>query len=76
LTLIYALLVGELALAVAVVFVRTWRAGDRKAIVALGAALFSLILVVMVALRDQAGWLSLYSGRYRLQRLLLGPRSS
>jgi hypothetical protein len=54
LSLIYALLVGELALAVAVVFVKTWREGNLPATAALGAALFALILVVMVALREQA----------------------
>ena len=49
--LVYVLLVGELAFAVAVVF---WRGRDVAATIALGAALFSLILVVMVALREQA----------------------
>ncbi len=52
--LAYVLLVGELAFAVAVVFVMAWRDGDLPRAVALGAALFSLVLVVMVALREQA----------------------
>jgi hypothetical protein len=52
--LAYVLLVGELAFAVAVVFVMAWRGRDVAATIALGAALFSLILVVMVALREQA----------------------
>ena len=50
----YVLLIGELAFAVAVVFVMAWRGRDVAATIALGAALFSLILVVMVALREQA----------------------
>jgi hypothetical protein len=52
--LLYVLLIGELAFAVAVVFVMAWRGRDVAATIALGAALFSLILVVMVALREQA----------------------
>ena len=50
----YVLVVGELALAVGVVFVMAWRRRDTAAALALGAALFSLILVVMVAIREQA----------------------
>ncbi len=47
----YALVVAELAFAVGVVFVRAWRGGDVAAALTLGAALFSLMLVVMVAIR-------------------------
>ena len=50
----YLLVVGELAFAVGVVFVMAWRDRDLPRAVALGAALFSLILVVMVAIREQA----------------------
>ena len=50
----YILIVGELALAVGVVFVMAWRGRDVVATIALGAALFSLLLVVLVALREQA----------------------
>ncbi len=51
--LAYVLLVGELAFAVGVVFVMAWRDRDLPRAVALGTALFSLVLVVMVALREQ-----------------------
>lgn len=50
--LLFALVVGEGALAVAVVFVVAWREQDTAAAATLGAALFSLILVVMVAVRE------------------------
>ena len=50
--LLFALVVGEAALAVAVVFVMAWREQDFAAAATLGAALFSLILVVMVAVRE------------------------
>jgi hypothetical protein len=53
-SLLYVLVVGEAAFAVAVVFVMAWRDGDVPRTVALGAVLFSLLLVVLVALRDQA----------------------
>jgi hypothetical protein len=52
-SLLYVLIVGEAAFAVAVVFVMAWRDGDIPRIVALAAVLFSLLLVVLVALRDQ-----------------------
>jgi hypothetical protein len=52
--LAYVVVVGELAFAVGVVFVMAWRSRDLVATLALGAALFSLILVVMVAIREQA----------------------
>jgi hypothetical protein len=52
--LAYVLVVGELAFAVAVVFVMAWRDGDVPRTLALGAVLFSLLLVVLVALREQA----------------------
>lgn len=50
--LLFALIVGEAALAIAVVFVMAWREQDIGAVATLGAALFSLVLVVMVALRE------------------------
>ena len=52
--LAFTLLVGELAFAVAVVFVMAWRGRDVAATIALAAALFSLMLVVLVAIREQA----------------------
>jgi hypothetical protein len=51
-TLLFALLVGELAAAVGVVFVLAWRDAELPSTVALGTALFSLMLVVMVAVRE------------------------
>jgi hypothetical protein len=50
--LLFALVVGEAALAIAVVFVMAWREQDVAAAAALGAALFSMVLVVMVAIRE------------------------
>jgi cytochrome c oxidase subunit IV len=50
--LLFALVVGEAALAVAVVFVMAWRDQNIAAAAALGAALFSMVLVVMVAVRE------------------------
>ena len=47
----YALVVAELAFGVGVVFVSAWRGGDIAAALALGAVLFSMMLVVMVAIR-------------------------
>ena len=52
--LTFAMVVAELAFAVAAVFVMSWRGRDVAATLALAAALFSLMLVVLVALREQA----------------------
>jgi hypothetical protein len=50
--LLFALVVGEAALAVGVVFVMAWREQDIAAAATLGAALFSMLLVVMVAVQE------------------------
>jgi cytochrome c oxidase subunit IV len=50
--LLFALVVSEAALTIAVVFVMAWREQDLAAAATLGAALFSMILVVMVAVRE------------------------
>ncbi len=52
--LLFALVVAEAAFAVGVVFVMAWRDGDVPRAVALGAALFSLLVVMMLAVREQA----------------------